>query len=150
MSKTIEDVLEDDIREQWVSGQIKSLMHSGFSETKALQIAPEQWQELKTKIASLQREGGWIGEKEFKEKIMDILTDHIHFSPQVQGYIVHGAIDKIWQFVESLSTPCEELKKRISELEEGLANLVESCTTSQDKIVAPTSHWYHEAKNLLK
>jgi hypothetical protein len=51
---TIEDILKDDVREQWLIGQVQSLRHSGFSETKASQIAVEQWEELKIKVASLQ------------------------------------------------------------------------------------------------
>jgi hypothetical protein len=36
-------------------------------------------------------------EKEFKEKVMEIIKDNIHFAPQVDGFVVHGAIDKIWE-----------------------------------------------------
>ncbi len=59
---TIEDVLNDDVREQWLLGQVQSLRHSGFSETKASQIAVEQWEELKVKLtASLNRQGcRWV------------------------------------------------------------------------------------------
>ncbi len=58
---TIEDVLEDNVRDQWMTGQIQALRHSGFSETKSLQIAPEQWQELKVKLASINQR--WCADK---------------------------------------------------------------------------------------
>lgn len=65
-----------------------------------------------------------------------------------------GEKDKEIEDLKLLGNDCvktiNEQSNRISVLQEGLANLIESCSTSQDRIVAPTSHWYHEAKQLLK
>ncbi len=45
-------------------------------------------------------------EKDFKDKVLGIMKDNIYFSGQIDGYVVHGAIDKIWQLAASLQTPC--------------------------------------------
>lgn len=40
-----------------------------------------------------------------REQIFTIIQNYIHYSPQVQGFVVHGAIDKIEEFFK------EELQK---------------------------------------
>lgn len=36
-------------------------------------------------------------EQEFKNRVAEILKDKIHFSPQLESYVIHGALDEIWQ-----------------------------------------------------
>lgn len=45
---------------------------------------------------------------EIKEKIAEILKEEITYSPQLRGYIVHGAIDKILSLIEANYIPREE------------------------------------------
>jgi len=42
-------------------------------------------------------------DEEIKRDIGDILAHNIHFSGQVDGYVIHGAIDKIIEYFKKLN-----------------------------------------------
>lgn len=46
----------DNFREQWLVGQVQSLRHSGFSETKASEIAVEQWNDLSKQFILIKKQ----------------------------------------------------------------------------------------------
>lgn len=62
-----------------------------------------------------------ITEKEFKERCADILRKNITFSHQVGDYVIHGALDALWQLhteqnlnIHSVMQGCQ-CKDRIGE-----------------------------------
>lgn len=44
-------------------------------------------------------------EDEIKEEIIEALRSGIHFSPQLDGYVVHGAVAKIYDIIRRESYP---------------------------------------------
>jgi hypothetical protein len=52
-------------------------------------------------------------EEEFKEHVAQILRDNITFAGQVGDYVIHGALDKIWQLHSQF--PSQGLQNRVDE-----------------------------------
>jgi hypothetical protein len=53
-----------------------------------------------------------ISEQEFKNKVAEILKDYSNYSAQTESYIIHGALQKIWELhlMNNINKLLEELQ----------------------------------------
>lgn len=93
------------------------------------------------------QEARYRNRQEFRNAAADILRENITFSPQTDNYIIHGALDKLWDLYQSTAAGEGEQRK----LMEGMIlNFYQELKKYQEDPSKLTYPGYHTVKGILE